>query len=313
MENKYICAIIGAAVAIIVIGSLLAPIVSDTVATSDKYTNEGYFNLGYSETGIPEIIWEHDDPFSITVDGQREDLSSVPRGLVTTVISSSSTLIRCLVTSSGVTFYSYDSTAPGSFIVSSNDSNGYIKFFMNDGLMTANYSTTGEINTKVYGASTAGYYYFSSGGDYVMKKTDSPCYLSDDSIISLSGHTYAAVTSGYLDVGIFARGTYDNLTFSLMFGATDSNITDLVAHYTDVPGHDGVLLNKYTFLLTSVNGDVTDEVDITYTYFIVPAEVDIPRLAPMDSSAAGIIQIVPLIVIVALIVAAIAFFMRSRF
>ena len=82
MDNKLVVISIAAVIGIIVLGSVLMPILDDATATTDTFTNEGYFYLEkYDESTDITLEWTYSAPTTMTVNDQDIELGNLGVGV----------------------------------------------------------------------------------------------------------------------------------------------------------------------------------------------------------------------------------------
>lgn len=302
MENKLIGAVVAIATAVILIGSVL-------VTTLDRYDDE---TRTYTNDGMPYAAADSDDHTivitadTITVDEEELDLTLFPEGF---------TQYTLVFTSDG-DFIRIDYDADATRIVSSS----LTTFLLNSGetvtiAISGTDATITSSDTTVSSASMDNVaYYISSEGDYVMSLN--PCVTSESAIIG-AGQTNFGTSAGlpaYTFTYASWSGTVESVTAAIVYLASSAtysaySIASTEVNTTAVEGNlvriDSVLLN---YSLTS--SDVDYSVTATYTYFLAPATVAYDNPEYVGSTYAGLIAVIPIMVIVGLVAATAVFITR---
>lgn len=311
MDNKLVGVIIAATISLIVVAAVLMPIVNDTVATSDTFRNEGYFTMDEITDGTHTMSWSATDRNNMIIDGVAFDLTKIDVSSYTALIDSKG-LIRVIWSSNSgvVELRGYHLT--GYFGLVSSDSTAsltvtYTPTSVNMSVVTYGESRTIEVTSlvDVYAINPNG------DGEFTMKYSNDTAFVKSDSTIIFAGTTYF---SGINDVGIFGKGTINGINTSIVFGSSSPTITNMVINTNPATSHiDLYRLDKITFDLNYTVDSVAKVGHVTYSYFLVPTEVTADRTVPMDSAPAGIIEAIPIIVIVAILALIAGIMIRSRF
>lgn len=290
---------------VVLIGSTLAPVVSEAITTEETLVNDGLFNYGIFETSDSYVLSaDIDNPDIITVNGEDMDNPLGTTAASYSLISSENFLVRMLYNSSAASPYQLT-------VVGLQSSNATIRMYMANLTATASEGTLTVSGTNTGGTEqTATFTYdeiygiVPDGNDAVMKVPTAGAYIKGDSQLYASGLT---TVSQWSDM-IHFEGTYDDgITISSpnMSGATFDNIVwniEPVSEYLDL------------YALTSIEFDVTygdTTVHATYSYIAVPAEVTAELSQHLSSTEIALISVLPLIVIVAMVCAA-AMMIRSK-
>ena len=139
---------------------------------------------------------------------------------------------------------------------------------------------------------------------YVMKFANESAYVTDESVYIMG----ISVGVGFNNaIGVYGIGTIeDGMTLSTAYKGNnvtgDITYADPVADYSSVSGYNGLYkLNGYTSAITV--GETTT--NISYTYFIVPAEVTAELSQHLTPGQIALMGAIPVLVIVALLVVAV--------
>lgn len=286
MNMKIVGGLIGVAVAIIMIGSVLAPVVTDVAAESDTYVNDGYFELNkYTPEDTLTAIWNYSNPTELIVNGESVTIPAIDPGRSEySIILSASGAARIQATMESVTFY-----GAGSY-VTANATNPTLTCTYEGGTLTA----TNGVTTKPI-SDVPEVMCIANAGDYVMKKATDSVYVKGDSEIFANGITYFG--SQAMQFSIW--GTFDNPEYTEV--SSNYSVSDFTKVYTESENHvDLYDLEKFT-LVGSYDGTSKD---ITYDTFVVTKEVTADRTDPLDRGAATVlVATIPMFIIVGLMMA----------
>ena len=286
-------------VGVILIGSLLVPVLSDTSATTDTYTNEGYFRM--SETSEETVIvWNpSDDPSVVTVNGTEMSLESII-GVFNTSYSiafaddfilrffNSSTTAQSIQLWNSV--YVDGIASSSAYVLTVTIDADGISWVTTD-------STDTEVANNTY-THSGSYFALDADGDYILKYKGGSAYVNPTSTIVYAGGI--SLLAGTTFSGVYFEGTIDDLTVTV--SNSKATVSDAVASYTEDDSHlDLALLDKVTFTTTYSETETAQ----TYNYFLVPYEVTAERAQHMTSAEIAILAIIPVLVIVSLVVLAV--------
>lgn len=292
----------GVAVAIIMVSSVLAPVVTDAAAESDTYVNQGYYRMDYVDSGETVVVnWSAADPYTLVVDGVSMDVSAIKeRSNGSSIFVDSLGVIRMILYDNGnVAIRSFHST--GYYSVDSTNVSNSATFSISESSIVATLVSDGESTSRTI-SSLSDVMVIDSDGKYVMKK--GKAYVNGDSTIIFAGLTnLGGADFGYRGIGSIEGG----FTNSFFYGANrNPSITDLVLDAVESNNHvDLYIFDEMTFDATidNTSGEGTTTAEILYDSFIVPAEVSSDRTTPMDRGAATILVATIPIIIVALMMA----------
>lgn len=293
---------ISAFVVVVVLAAVLMPVLGDAQKTEDTFTNDGYFHMTKYTAADEDLTltWDYTDPGVVTVNGNDFDLSTV--GIPITVLASTNGGARFEYV--GTNQYCQFCNSAG-ILTAAVSASATLTIVCSSGTMTATYSTPD--NPDVTRTSTYDEYYcISETGDYVMKKTTSPAYMLNDSPIFALGVTKI----GSPAITLSLQGSIDDgITVTQVSSTPTITYSTPVLDYSSVSDHNDLnKLTKITF--TGDNGGTV--VNITYSYFIVPAEVTAERSVHLNGNEIAILGAIPALVIVALLIGVLALYMRSR-
>ena len=307
--NKLIAGIVAAAIAIIVLAGVLMPALSNATTTEDKFTNTGVFNYAVLDaTDTYTFVFDHNvQDGTVTVNGDTVNVPVLVSGTAYSfsVIYDDDWLIRMSysVNQGGYYCQIVGEDSGGNFVryggsIDATIENNLFKAAIDadfDG--TADYTKTFNINTM--------YAIVADPDDAVLKVSNQSVYIKGDTELSMSGLT---PISNWYDM-LHIEGTYDDgvtITSPSVPTATFSNI-----EWNIEPVTDHIDLYK----LTSIEFDVTysgTTVHATYSYFGVPSEVTAERSVHFSDAMNVILNVIPLLIIVAVLLAVVAVFILRR-
>lgn len=316
MDNKLVMISIAAVIGIIVLGSVLMPILDDATTVNETFTNEGYYTLNKVTDETESVItWSTDTPKIVNVDGTDIDMSNIGVNRSYTILGSDTVIVRYLDNGTD-TFFQAFGFVYSSLISNSGTgkeviitiSNGDAKWEVSDnGVVDDTATRTYSIGTDCFEINPT------NTGDYiaVMKKANLPAYVKGDSTIRLMG---TSITNYSSAIALYGVGTIDDgLEISTVY--KPSNITTVT--YSDPVVTDERIsaykdlysLDKFDFTITR---DSSSPVAVTYSYFIVPAEVTAERSVHFTDGQNAIFAAIPVMIILAVLLGVVALVIRSR-
>lgn len=300
MNTKVIGISIAAVIGIIVLGSVLMPILNDSTAKSDTYTNSGMFRMKeYGGDDAFTASWDHTKPAEITINGEVVPIPATTNEF--SIILDGNFFLRYFATTAALSLY-YGTTG----VVSAGGDTGYDMTIEYDGEDITFANTKSTPDTRVIAVSK--FYSIANDGPFVMKKPTEATYANSDSIIYGAGRTSVFTTNEL--VGSLVSGTIEDPEVSIWRGSvTPSNIT---VNATEVEDHkDLYLFNSVTFKVTSTEDDTLTQ-DITYSFVVVPYEVTAERTVHFTDGQNAILSTIPIMIIVAILLGVVALVIRSR-
>lgn len=304
MNNKLVMISIAAVIGIIVLGSVLMPIMNDATATTDKFTNDGYFRMSvptdeYVITYAPSV----DGKSVIGINGEKYDLaSSIPPYASRSIAFAENYIVRMFNDGGSGVFSLQLWNAAYVVGVSSSTFTGTLTITIDDGTLTWVNSATESTTTYSY---TGDMICIDPNGDMILKKADSKSYVLKDSTIIYGGGI--SLLAGTTYSGIYLEGTVEDYDVTVL----NQNVTvsDKSEVYSDVDGYvDLVQFEKFTFN-TTYNGNVASQ---TYSYVVVPYEVDAERSIHFTPGQNAIFAAIPVMIILAVLLGVVALVIRSR-
>lgn len=309
MKTNVLTLIIMLVVGIILAGSLLAPVISVATATTDTYTNDGYYRMThYDATSDHTMFWTYEKPDIVTVDSEDVKLTyPTVAGSSVTVIADTDWIFRLYIGPSGPAFIDYIPSTGGITRATVADSMTLTVTFTS-GSMSASFSD-GTTKTGTY----ADIWLPSNNGELTMKKADKTAYVLGDSeivgygISSPLNHNGQAISNGY---GIYLVGTYDDGITGTIWRGTNGALSDFACQATAEDSHKNLyIFDKITttFTLTETvdSETVTTDTTLTYNYVIVPYQVTAEKTQHLAPGEIAIMNAIPIMVIVALLMLAV--------
>lgn len=303
--------IVATIVAIVIVVTCAIPIISDSVATEDTFTNEGYFRMSKITTDDDITIdWDYTEPYVFNVNDVDVTIpfgSTNPPIYPYSIISAGNWALRFLSTNAGaqIDLAIFGESTTLIWGTSTTDAKN-LTITMSNG--TASFTRTGDATPKTMPYTNA--YVLDSDGDYTMKKGNESAYLLGDSVIYSVGRT--GVTMGGVAGNFNANlnGTIDDgVTVTLIYPTTWT-ASNIVVHSSSVSGYEEL----YKF--DNVTFDVTDEsentVSANYGQVIVPYEVTADRSVAPDTSVISILSVIPVMMVLAILIGAVGMFIKTR-
>lgn len=311
MDNKLVMISIAAVIGIIVLGSVLMPILDDSTATTDTFTNEGYYRmseLAPTDDAPYTISWVKTNPFVFTfnnVDYNMQDILTTTNQYFT-VLASDGAYLRVANNGNALIIQMHNSV--GNPLVAADTSTTTMKTFDvtvdSDSIDVSR--VTGEDQTVNVSASYSDWCYgFDPAGKYIMKLTNSDAYVVDEDIIILAGVTKVGTT----DVAVYGFGNVDGISLESAYPDDNTTYTDVEINSTVVS--DYLKLNK----ISTVTFDMTRSGTVahaTYSYFLVPYEVTAERAVHFTDGQNAIFAAIPVLIILAVLLGVVALVIRSR-
>lgn len=288
MEMKILAIAITAVVVITVLAGVLMPVLADATETEKTYTNDGVFlmtddptNYTLEYKGVDGELWVNGEFLMRFTDlpNSTWTLISTPEYVIR--MQGASNNYTCWLTSvSGTnTYVAQNTTASATITVTGST--------MKVGNTTVDY--TGEFRG------------IAKNGDYVMTSTGGFIVSDKDTIIIGNGTT--TVTHWY--DAFYIIGTIDDIN---VYSSDSITVSDVQVNADAINGFNGSVVNNITFTAT----DGTNSVDAVYDRVIVPAEVTIEKIVRFTDGQNAIFAAIPIMVIIALLIAIVAMVFRSR-
>lgn len=310
MDNKIVMISIAAVIGIIVLGSVLMPIMNDATATTDTFTNDGYYRMAALDSeSTYKLYWDHTKPYEVTVnDTDVFSLAGLQNYQAVTLIGSDKFTLRFFSVSDNPRVQLYGGTGYG-FGGASVTSGTDMTVIVSAGSITIT-TNAAESPLNITNVLPDKAYAIIKDGDYTMKKAGSDAYvLKDSSIMVICGLTESSGVSA----AVYGEGTVeDGMDYVLFRPAADSDtavFSNESISYTDVEDHVGLAkVSSINFSVTVTAGTVSP----IYTYFIVPYEVTAERAVHFTDGQNAIFAAIPVLIILAVLLGVVALVIRSR-
>lgn len=293
--NKIIGLVITALVSVIVLAAVLIPVINDATTTEDKFTNEGVFYMGK---------FTPDDEYTLTFTGTGGVLTV--NGEQVPTVNASSRFYSVISSDNFSARYGYSSNIYFLQLVGKDTSNNT---FADGGVATTitisdgnlSISSTKSDNTTISKtvAFTEMYAIVPSEDDAIMKQASSDVYIKGDSEIYATGLTQVTAWSNMFHF----EGTYDDGITISSPNLPDATYDNIKWNIEPVDGYIDL------YKLTSIEFDITNNgttVHATYSYFGVPSEVTAERSQHLSPAEIEILDILPVFIIIAVLIAAVA-------
>lgn len=289
MDNKLIGVIMSVVVGVILIGSLLAPTLSDASKTEETFDNSpfAYYQMKTLENGDK---WTH----SQTTWTFNDTILTTSENTGVSVVATNNTVVRQDGIIRGTT-YGGNATSSAEVLVV-------------DETNTLQLNSTRNINY------ISGFGAVPEGGQYVLKTYDSSVYVHEDTPLWITGYTSLAdgTTS---QVMVHIEGTIkDGLTITLApkQGGTTTDLQvvgDYRLNYSEVSGYkDLYQLTNVKFDVSGTFEEATYTKEFSYSTFIVPKEITAELSNHLDSGEIALLGSVLVIFIASLVIIAIRSF-----
>ena len=308
MDMKIVGITVTVLVSLVVLAGVLMPVLDDATATTDTFTNDGYFymqKISASDTETYTLSYAYDDvakTLTFEYNGDEIDTTGWPSSLpVTVATDNDSWVVR-------MGYYSeYIGLQGIGYAFAFGGHNTWsVTVTFNGGTATSVATNSGGVSSTYTTTYTDLWLYSPEPTDYVMKKMDKPAYMLEDSEFIAVGVTAITVWN----TGVKINGTVDDFTAEIFYPPNlTTTVTNKEIVKTEVNDHEDLYsLDKLTF---SIN-DGTTTVDATYSYFIVPAEVTAERSVHFTDNQNALFAVIPVLIIVAILIGVVALVIRSR-
>ena len=286
-KTNVLTLVITLVVGVILCGALLGPVINDVTETERTFDNSayGFYQMKALEVGDlwerSENVWTYNEETIILSDDANvsilvlDNTAFRQNGDVRGTTQTSNNFVNAEVTEEGIVMFNEDK--PISF--------------------------------------NSGYGAVSEGGDYILKTYTDKAYVLEDTPLWITGVTGFAGAGSAANIICHIEGTIkDGLTITLgpVKNGTTSNLQagEYTINYSEVPGYNGLyLIEGVSFTITADN--TVDEVvtpisvDATYSTFVIPKEVTAERTVHLTDGQNSLIGVIPIMVIVALLMAAV--------
>lgn len=293
MNMKIVGISVAVLVSLVVLAGVLMPVLDDATPATKTYTNEG---LKYA-LADPESVDTHTiivTASGVTSDGVIIDGSMLPGDY--TLVFGQHSILRYTPTNGRVAFGG--TLADGT-------SGQWTDLRSASSEETLTLTLTGDTLTSVNGETTKtiedNWAYVSTDGTYVY--CVNPYVTKSDRVIG-GGVTYSPFSSATI---ICFEGTIDDIDAGV-YRASPAVTLNSVDVQTSPIVTNLVRIDAIVFNCTQSD----NEVSATYTYFLAPAEITYENPAYVGDKSADILQVIPVMVILAILLGVVALVIRSR-
>lgn len=301
MDTKgIIMSVVAVAVAVLVVVTCAIPIFASATETERTFTNEGYYRMSSVEDCT--FVWNHTSPLSFIVNGENVTIpqSALNVGYGKSVIITDTKIVRLFDVGEGN--YALEIWGNGDPYVLGVNTTDNQDVTVNITTSSITWTESGESPVEY---SHDGYaYVISNDGDYVMKKQDSPAYMTSDSVLIGGGiSTFKGTTYGVIHID----GNIEDVTIT---GIPDSTISNISINLDGkVSGYEGLYKFDNITFTTSYDGEDASQ---TYSYLVVPSEVTVELSIHPSDVIISLLSVVPLLMVLGIVVAAVGMFLRNR-
>ena len=300
IANKIVVGLVGLTVMAVIFSAFL-PVMGEVTSATDTLTNDGYMRYTSIDADSADTIvisWDHTKPSKMTINDVEVDIVC-PSNSTISLAFADNFCFRYNTVGPAVDCYG----AVGNTVSASVSDALDITLTLSSGTATVvNTDTTPATYSYTY--TTA--YYPDSNGAYIMKDKDKTAFVHPDTtIIVANGMTIVGSR-----IGVYFDGTIDNgYTFNYFNTGTTVTESNVNSDYSEVSAYVNlVALSKITMHITKG----VDEVDATYSYFLVPYEITAEKAIHPDGPTTAILNMLPIIVGAGLLLGAIAFMIVTR-
>lgn len=297
MSNKIIGVVLTVVVGVIMLGSVFAPILADAMATEDTFTNEGAFYVEADPSDTYTLEYSLTDaPGVLVINGEN---ATVPFTGYSVLILDKS-ILRAEGADNTLQYRGDSQSIAGISKLDITISNGEVTGTYRlkwDSAETSDHSWPTTTYTTAYVAST-------TAQDLIMSNYNNPVKMNGVSEIFAFGQTAIGNTNVLVKI---SGSIDDNVTVSVLDRTTGeaitATITNLSINKTAVDSHiDLYELNSITFTATLEDESTAN---MTYSAYIVPAEVTAERAVHFDAAALAVLGSLMVVFIVAILLIAV--------
>lgn len=297
--KSIIMSVVAIAVAVLVVVTCAIPIFTSATETERTFTNEGYFYLD-KFTDEYSFYWDSAEPTKFIINGDEEVTFTNTSGLAISLVLGQNFAVRFPSGNTNVSFY-----GAGTYVSTSADNPTFTLTYA-DGSVTA----TNGTNTKVVSSVTE-IYGMVENGPYTMKKSTDTVYLNSGSEVIADSEIYASgqTFNGNNYIWWHMEGTIDDMDYPEVFNDTFTVTNKQINGQYNNTYDDLYELNNIQFTVTASNSIVYN---VTASYFVVPYEVTAEKTIHPTDIQITLISIIPILMVLGIIVAAVGMFLRSR-
>lgn len=298
MENKFIALAVGLTVGVIMLSGFLWPLVADATAINETFTNEGYFAMD-AVTEDTNTTIEFDNTLSKVVVNGEEITTNTTSPNSFTILGADNTIVRWQPNNS-VRIYSNDVK----WGFANTDTFTYLKLEVNGASVTITSDKASSESATISLGNTPFVISADEDAQYVMKYANEGAYVTDQSVylmgISIGLGFNTAI--GVYGIGSIAEGMELSTAYQGTSVTGEITYAEPIADYVTVGGYTGLYnLNGYTSSITIDGGSPTE---ISYTYFVVPAEVTAEKSWHLDTTQVALVAAIGTLGAIVLIAAA---------
>lgn len=304
-SSKLTQAVVGIIVAVMVLGIVLVPVLSQATETEETITNSGYYRMNHYEIDTPVTFsWSYEKPNTVVTNGVEYEIPKTPDpGSTMTLIGDTNWAIRGAFNSSGeITQLNYIGSS-GSIIRATVANSSTVDLTMENGVMSG---TVGDstLSDKAYEQ----LYIVDKDGSYIMKNKNESAYLKADSEFFAYGNTI--IDSSYL--GLEINGSIeDGANVVIWRGENGFTIDTPVLNYTEPSKYvDTYELSTITLNATRISDETVTP--ITYSYFLVPYEITAELSDHPTSMMITLFNTIPVFIVLAIILGVCGLFYYHR-
>ncbi len=304
MEMKIPAIAITAVVVVIVLAGVLMPVLDDATTTEDTFTNDGIIKMKKVTAGDSLLAtWDPTDPYNFTVDGDKVALPQESLTFNLSVVGAVNLMVRYIPNDAtyGTYLSLFSETSTGAIIASTVNERTFT-VSATDGEITISDGSTSATSSFDVAFITA------NDGDYVMKNPGDDVYLVSDSEIYGFGRSWLSASSSNANFNVFGTPEEMSVT-SYGYGAV-SEISNITINSTDVNGYKDLIRFRSVSFSAGPEGGAASPV--TFSQVIVPVEVSAEKSVHFTDNQNAIFAAIPIMVIVALLIAVVALVFRGR-
>lgn len=306
--RKNIMMIVSVMVAVIIALSVLVPVIQDTSASEDTFTNEGFFYARALNSDSTDILeWDPANPTKLVINNVEVDTTTIDSSYSNvTVAFSNDWFIRFALDTTVIYLYEADSEVSSSTDYASVSNEKTFNMTCLNGVATitigdATYNETIQGDGLIISPDKA---------DYVMKKSTTKAYVVGDSVVYGSGRTDRALGVQGTSFNAMFKASVDEGVIPIAYSPNTYTVTDSSVTYTDIAGGTYVDLYELTdYKITITDG--TNSGTITYNQIFVPTEVNAERSVHVSTIEASLLGIIPLLVVIGIVIGAV-WFIRQK-
>lgn len=305
MENRIVGALIVVAVAIIALGAVLMPVITDVTAKTDTFQNDSLFFVDSVPQGttityefVDGTLYVNDQPVIVSGQSPYEGGVSILFTEHIVIRSQGDNLLRIR----GI--YNHN-VSELSITVSDSTIVGTAVRGGGDGTIDINWEYTSFYGIVPFETNRAMVY--------------APAYVNPDSVINITGLSRVAEYDNYYVVEVHGsiEDGFTALIYNQNTGEAMGHIsTEVTPIYSPVNNYNGVyLLDSLEIVLTRTIQEtgVVETAELTFTIFTAPYEVVGDRAEPLADSYSNLIYTIPVMLIISILLLAVGLFVRSRY